>query len=302
MSLPRGAWPVMLTPMTESLDVDFDVLDRYTDWLIANGAAGLFPVALSGEMYELNESERLDVARRVVARAAGRVPVVAAVVEYGDASAVAEAVRRMASTGVDAVVLIASVLLAVGEDEGVLREKVRHVVDTVPDVPLGIYECPQPHHVVLSTATVAWLGSLGRFVFYKDTSHDPARMAQRLDAVRGTGFTVFDAGIETLVQSLAVGTSGLSGWVVNAYPDEVQWIVEHASTDPQRARAVQDALDEVERTMGPTYPNSAKALVELRAGIGFLPVSRWQHRDVDPELVARLHRTATSARTETTSV
>ena len=46
--LPDGAWPVMLTPFAADLSVDWDVLDRYTDWLIAHDAAGLFPVALSG--------------------------------------------------------------------------------------------------------------------------------------------------------------------------------------------------------------------------------------------------------------
>ena len=95
--LPDGAWPVMLTPFSADLSVDWDVLDRYTDWLIAHDAAGLFPVALSGEMYEMPEAERLEVARRVVDRAAGRVPVLASIAEAGtdaEIAAAAGAARR----------------------------------------------------------------------------------------------------------------------------------------------------------------------------------------------------------------
>ena len=62
MTTPRGAWPVMLTPFHDDLSIDLEALDRYTDWLVEQGAAGLFPVALSGEMYDLTEEERLLVA------------------------------------------------------------------------------------------------------------------------------------------------------------------------------------------------------------------------------------------------
>ena len=103
--LPDGAWPVMLTPFSADLSVDWDVLDRYTDWLIAHEAAGLFPVALSGEMYEMPEAERLEVARRVVDRTAGRVPVLASIAEAGTDAEIATAAARLATTGVDAVVL-----------------------------------------------------------------------------------------------------------------------------------------------------------------------------------------------------
>jgi len=39
--------------------------------------AGIFSVCLSSEMFQLSNEERLAIARRVVEKAAGRVPVVA---------------------------------------------------------------------------------------------------------------------------------------------------------------------------------------------------------------------------------
>ena len=48
-----------------------------TEWYIQSGVAGIFSVCLSSEMYQLSNEERLAIARRVVEKAAGRVPVVA---------------------------------------------------------------------------------------------------------------------------------------------------------------------------------------------------------------------------------
>lgn len=280
-TLPDGAWPVMLTPFHPDLSIDWESLDAYTDWLIAQGSAGLFPVALSGEMYELTEEERLAIARRVVERAAGRVPVIASIAAAGSAEDYAVATTRLAATGVDAVVIIASVVIAEGEDESLLREKVQAAIDANPGVRFGIYECPLPYHRILSTDTVEWLASTGRFVFFKETSHDVALMADRVRVSTGTPMKVYNAGIETLVDSLAVGVSGLSGWVVNVYPGEVAWLCANSTALPyDDAIAAQDALDRVERGMGPTYPNSAKFLLERRA-LTFPPRSRWKDAPID---------------------
>jgi 4-hydroxy-tetrahydrodipicolinate synthase len=288
-TLPDGAWPVMLLPYRDDLSIDWSALDEYTDFLIDRGSAGLFPVALSGEMYELTEAERLEVAARVVTRAAGRVPVLASVVEFGTPADVASAAARLAATGVNAVVLIASVLLAEGEDEHVLREKVSVALDANPGVAFGIYECPLPYHRILSTETVEWLAATGRFVFFKETSHDVDLMAERVRVSTGTPMKVYNAGIETLVESLAVGVSGLSGWVVNIYPDRVAWLCEHALRIPRHeALDAQEALNRVERGIGPTYPNSAKYLLARRSGLHFPQVSRWNSTPTHPDALDAL--------------
>ena len=279
--LPDGAWPVMLTPFSADLSVDWDVLDRYTDWLIAHDSAGLFPVALSGEMYEMLESERLEVARRVVDRADGRVPIVASIAEAGTDAEIAAAVARLAATGVDAVVLIAALLLPEGADESTLRATVTEVLEGNPDTQFGIYECPLPYHRILSLDAVQWLADTGRFVFFKETSHDVDLMAKRVTAANGTPMKVYNAGIETLVESIEVGVSGLSGWVVNIYPEYVARLCASAAGIPrEEALAFQHILERIERGMAATYPSSAKYLLERRAQIGFQELSRWR-----PELL-----------------
>lgn len=293
MTASPGAWPVVLTPFTATDDVDLDALDRYVDWLIEHGAEGLFAVALSGEMYELSPAERALVAGRVVGRADGRVPVAAATVGSGEAdpteSLLGEA-RALADAGVDIVVLIASTLAAEGELEQAVLARARAVIDATPDVVFGLYECPLPYHRVLSESAVAALAATGRFAFFKETSHDVARMRQRVADAVGTPLRVYNAGIENYAESVGAGVAGLSGWVVNVAPDLVARLGALASAEglTPRVSALQRALIEVETRMGPTYPASAKAIVERRGSLGWTPRSRWRASEVDHALVADL--------------
>jgi 4-hydroxy-tetrahydrodipicolinate synthase len=285
-----GPYPVMLTPYLEDGSIDFDALDRYTDWLIELGSGGLFPVALSGEMFDLSEAERLAIANRVVERAAGRVPVAAAVIATGGPDATAAAVRRMAETGVDVVVLVASVALAEGDDERMLHTTVERLLDSAPGVALGIYECPLPYHRILTDDTVSWLAATGRFTFFKETSHDVARMAERARGAHGTPMRVYNAGIENLAESIEVGVVGMSGWISNVYPDAVAELTALADAEGATPRALelQRALTDAEQRMGATYPSSAKRLVRMRSGIGFADHSRWRPAPVDGAEMERI--------------
>lgn len=281
-----GVWPVMLTPYDADGDVDFEAIDRYTDALINWGSAGLFPIALSGEMYELSEPERIAVAARVAGHTAGRVPVVAAVSETGTAEQIAAEAGRVAATGVDAVVLIASRLI----DESVvdadadaeLRRIVQVVLDANPGTSFGIYECPLPYHRLLSTDTVAWLAHTDRFTFFKETSHDIALMHERVRAAEGTPLRVYNAGIENLTESLDVGVAGLSGWIATVYPDLAARIIElHSLGDIDAALALQAELVRVEQGMGGSYPSSAKYLVDARGTLSMRTESRWRPSSID---------------------
>lgn len=74
---PGGSWPVMLTPFTDSNEVDYEALKELVDWYIENGVSGLFAVCQSSEMFYLSLEERIKYAKKTVEFAAGRVPVIA---------------------------------------------------------------------------------------------------------------------------------------------------------------------------------------------------------------------------------
>ena len=273
-TLPTGAWPVMLTPFNENRSIDWVAVDDYTDWLIELGSAGLFAVALSSEMYDLSRDERLELSARVVERAGGRVPVVASSAVAGSADEQADEARRVAQTGVSAVVLISSLVARNDEPESVWLANVDAILTANPGVDFGVYECPLPYKRLPSIDAIRHLARSGRFSFYKDTSHSLDVMGSRIDAMRGTRLQLYNAAIGSLTPSLRVGASGLSGYAANLYPDLVSWLCDNL--DHPRATAIQRLLTVVEHSVNLRYPASAKYLLDHSSRLEFRAISRWK--------------------------
>ena len=114
-TLPQGFIPVMLTPFKANGEIDFDGLTQLTELYLQAGAAGLFANCLSSEMYELTEDERLAITRHVVEVANGRVPVVATGTFGGPIAEQAEFAKKIYATGIQAVIVITSLLADANE-------------------------------------------------------------------------------------------------------------------------------------------------------------------------------------------
>ncbi|QOR71837.1 dihydrodipicolinate synthase family protein [Ruania alkalisoli] len=280
--LPNGAWPVMLTPFRDDHAIDWDAVEAYTDWLIRTGAAGIFAVALSSEMYDLTPAERVALTRRVSDVADGRVPVISSALG-GEPAQIAAAAAAQVEAGAAAVVLIASTLATAEESDDVLFTRVQTVLEDVPDVPFGIYECPVPYKRLLTLETVRALASTGRFVFYKDTSHRMDTMTARIGASRGTPLKHYNAEISSLVSTQRAGGHGFCGYAANIYPDLVAWLcANYESEAVAEVERVQRLLSIAEHGINSRYPSSAKYLLAHRSGLQVLPVSRWKPEPIGP--------------------
>ena len=106
MTLPEGFIPVMLTPFTTDLQVDYSCLRQLTEFYLDAGSVGLFANCLSSEMYELNDEERLKVIETVVNQVAGRVPVVATGTFGGNIQEMAAFSKKVYALGVNAVIIL----------------------------------------------------------------------------------------------------------------------------------------------------------------------------------------------------
>ncbi len=84
MPLPtplRGVVPPVITPLTPAGEVDTASLRRLTGHLITAGVHGLFLLGSSGEAAYLTDARRLTALETAVDAAAGRVPVLAGVID-----------------------------------------------------------------------------------------------------------------------------------------------------------------------------------------------------------------------------
>ena len=216
--IAHGIYPTMITPFTREDTLDWAAIGPMVDWYVREGVHGIFAVCQSSEMFFLSREERLRLARAVVEAAAGRVAVVASGHVADGLQEQIEDIRAMADTGVAAVVLVSNRLAPLDAGDEVFRANAQRILEAVPDVELGIYECPYPYKRLLSLETLAWCAQTGRFSFFKDTCCDAELISQRLRVLEGTGMALFNANSATLGETLAMGCAGFSGVMANFHP------------------------------------------------------------------------------------
>jgi 4-hydroxy-tetrahydrodipicolinate synthase len=263
-TLPRGLWPVMLTPFCDDGAIDWNALDALTEWYLAHGSAGLFACCLSSEMYHLTEEERLALVRQVVKQCAGRAPVVATGTFGGPIEAQADYIKRMADTGVAAVVVMPNQLVADDEDEALLRERLEWLMAATEPVSLGFYECPSPYKRLLSAELIRWAAPSGRFLYLKDTTCDPAAIQAKLAALQGTPLRLYNANTHSALPSLYDGAAGLSPIAANWHPELFAWLCAYFHDRPVEAHNLQRMLRLMEAVVSIQYPASAKLFLQGR--------------------------------------
>ena len=208
-------------------------------------------------MFFLTEDEREQLAARVVKASAGRMCVVAS----GHISDAIEdqirELRRVAATGVNAVVMISNRLAAKDESDDVLIANMHRILDAVPDVPFGIYECPCPYKRLLTPKVLEAMAETGRFRFIKDTCCDAKLIAERVRLLNGR-IQLFNANCATFLETLKDGADGFSGIMANYHPDLLVWLYRNYQKQPEKARELSSMLSVMSLVEGCGHPAAAK--------------------------------------------
>ena len=258
MKLPEGFIPVMLTPFTADLQVDYSCLRKLTEFYLEAGAVGLFANCLSSEMYELSDEERLNVIATVVNQVANRVPVVATGTFGGNINDMAEFSKSVYALGVDAVIILNNQFVNETESDEVFLARVHAWLDLTPGIPFGIYECPIPYKRLVSIPVLENLLATDRLCYHKDTSLQIDEVAAKIKAGGQQVFGVYDAYIEHAIESLNAGSKGLSCIQGNYFPE----LIVDLCKKTKRSQAIQNFMSEHMRLMHETYPISAKYVLQ----------------------------------------
>ncbi|MFC7624475.1 dihydrodipicolinate synthase family protein [Microlunatus sp. GCM10028923] len=280
--LPSGAWPVLPTAFHHDLTLDLSAMDAVVDFYLEQRVAGIFTCSMSSEVFQLLPEERRKLTERVVARVDGRVPVIAAAIGSGDVASWRNAVTECLGLGVDAAVLITSLLADPDDSDWVLQSRLEAILEAAPEGDLGLYECPVPYKRLLSLDQLRWAAGTGRFVYFKDTSHAVPTMTERIQALAGSRISFYNAEIQSLVTTQRAGGQGFSGLAANIYPGLVGWLCEQWDSGDPRVATVQRLLSVAEHGLGFNYPTSAKFLIAERFGVPIRPLSRMGHKAFTP--------------------
>ncbi len=282
--------PVMLTPFRDNGSIDFDGLTRLTEMYLHAGVQGLFANCQSSEMYELNDEEKLQVVDHVMKIAGGSVPVVA-VGNFGKTiSAQAAFMNRIYEKGVQAVIIVTSLIAMANEDPDVFEERIFQLFDLTGTIPLGFYECPEPYKRLLTPKQLSKFVATGRVIYHKDTCLDIVQVREKLKATAAyQSFGLYDAYAVNAVDSLKAGAAGLSCIQGNFFPELIVWLCEYYDDGGHKEEVskVQEFLKDNMEVIHTSYPMAAKYYLQ-KSGLNISTYTRTRSGNVTSPMEKKL--------------
>jgi 4-hydroxy-tetrahydrodipicolinate synthase len=212
----EGVFTALVTPMTESGDVDEKALRRLVDLQIKGGVDGLVPIGTTGESPTLDAEECKRVIKIVVEQAHGRVPVIAGAGSNCTSEAI-EYSRDAKEVGAVATLQVAPYYNK-PTNEGFLRH-FRAIADAV-DLPLIVYNIASRTAKNIDNPTMLELAKHPNIVGVKEASGDITQMMELL-ARKPKEFAVLSGDDSMVFPLMALGGSGVVSVASNLVPDRM---------------------------------------------------------------------------------
>lgn len=168
----EGIYTPVITPFHTDSEVDFDALADLVERLVTAGVHGLISGGSTGENYAETIEERLTIARFIVDRVKGRVPVVigTGAMRTPDSLALATGAREM---GADAILLGTPPYSVPTERENALNAL---AIDRAADLPIILYNYPGRMSVEMGREFLDRVGRSRNVIGIKESSGDINRV------------------------------------------------------------------------------------------------------------------------------
>ncbi|MED5568084.1 MAG: dihydrodipicolinate synthase family protein, partial [Chloroflexota bacterium] len=209
----RGVIIPILTPLNSDESVDTSSMRRLVNYLLDNGAHGIWVSGTTGEFANLTNKQRLISVETVVDEVAGRVPII------GNISCpstqlsleLALAVQEMA---LDGIAVTPPYYYNNAQDE--LLDHYRYIGDR-SGLPLWVYNIPPTVKTIVEPNTIATLAAEGAVVGVKDSSGSGEPFAQ-LNVLCEQGnlnLLRFLGTVSRITTSTALGADGVIPAIAN---------------------------------------------------------------------------------------
>jgi 4-hydroxy-tetrahydrodipicolinate synthase len=240
-----GSIVALVTPMTETGDIDWAALERLIDWHIANGTQALGLVGTTGEASTLSHPEHREVIRFGVSHAGGRIPIMAGTGSNSTLEAV-ELTVSAAEAGADCALLVTPYYNRPTQ-EG-LYQHFKTVAGAI-NLPIVLYNVPSRTGCDLSVETTLRLSQIENIVGLKDATGDVARGATLIQALP-KGFAVYSGDDSTTCDLLEVGAAGCISVTANVAPAQMADMCKRAlAGDMASARTIDDQVRALHGTL-----------------------------------------------------
>ncbi|MFF6998929.1 dihydrodipicolinate synthase family protein [Streptomyces sp. NPDC008313] len=219
----RGVVPPVCTPLDAAGEIDTASIARHVEHLVGGGVHGLFALGSSSEVAFLTDRQRSVALETVVEAVAGRVPVLAGVIDMTTPRVLDHADAAL-KAGADALVATAPFYARTHP-----REIARHfrTLRARAGLPLYAYDLPVSVHSKLSATLVRELAEDGTLAGLKDSSGDEGGLRRLLVELGGRhgradgpapSFSVLTGSELTVDAALLAGADGVVPGLGNVDP------------------------------------------------------------------------------------
>lgn len=212
-----GTLTAMITPFRNGA-VDFDRLAANVDFQVDSGINGLVPVGTTGESPTLSHEEHRVVIERVIATAAGRVPVVAGTGSNSTSEAL-ELTTHAAKIGADAA-LIVTPYYNKPTQEGMYRHFMTIAEKT--DLPIVLYNIPGRTGVTMSPQTVARLAKHPNIVAVKEATGSMDITSEIVSLCDPDSLVILSGDDSATLPLMSIGARGVISVLSNLMPQRVR--------------------------------------------------------------------------------
>jgi 4-hydroxy-tetrahydrodipicolinate synthase len=211
----HGVVPPTITALDVEENLDRAAMVRLVKFQIDGGVDGIFVLGTNGEGPCLRDAVRQGACEAAVEAAAGRVPVIAGVLQPSTARII-EDVKLLEKTGIEAVVVTTPYYFG-GYNDDELVNHYRRVADAT-DLPILVYNIPQNTKVPVSAGALFKIAEDPRIAGVKDSSGNWAEVQRMILERPREDFTILQGNQQMAAISLVLGADGLVPGFANVHP------------------------------------------------------------------------------------
>jgi 4-hydroxy-tetrahydrodipicolinate synthase len=244
MTMFSGSIVALVTPMQADGTVDNGALERLVDFHVSNGTNAIVAVGTTGESPTLSVEEHIDVVKRVVARAAKRIPVIAGTGANSTREAI-ELTQLAKDVGADACLSVTPYYNKPTQ-EG-LYQHFKAIAEAV-SVPILLYNVPGRTACDLKPETVERLAQLPNIVGLKEAC-SLERNRELLNRVGGR-LALFSGDDDLACECVLAGFQGVVSVTANIAPRQVRAVIDAAlAGKKEEARKLDQKLQQLHKAM-----------------------------------------------------
>ena len=227
----KGSIVALVTPMTESGELDLPTLNDLLEWHIQEGTDAIVAVGTTGESPTLSIEENCAVVDPVVKTVKGRVPVIAGT----GANSTQEAIEMTAAakeSGADACLLVTPYY-----NKPTQKGLIAHhtAIAEAVDIPQILYNVPGRTACDMLPTTVRELSKVDNIIAIKEATGDLVRGKEVIDLCKSDSFAIYSGDDPTAMDLMLMGAEGTISVTANVVPKLFHELCELAMAGERKA-------------------------------------------------------------------